>query len=33
MSKITYIGGDFIENIGGSSKIFVKEDYEILSNK
>ena len=33
MSKITYIGGDYIENIGGSTKTFVKGNYEIHSNK
>ena len=33
MSKITYIGGDLIETIGGSNKIFAKEGYEIHSNK
>lgn len=31
MSKITYIGGDLIEEIGGSYKIFAKEGYEIIS--
>jgi len=33
MSKITYIGGDLIEEIGGSYKIFAKEGYEIISGK
>ena len=33
MSKITYIGGDLIETIGGSNKIYAKEGYEIHSNK
>ncbi len=33
MSKITYIGGDLIEEIGGSYKIFAKEGYEITSGK
>ncbi|KMQ58539.1 hypothetical protein ACM39_18575 [Chryseobacterium sp. FH2] len=33
MSKITIIGGDLIEEIGGSYKIFAKEGYEISSNK
>jgi|GEM_PF-1296987 len=33
MSKITYIGGDYIENIGGSSKTYVKGNYVIHSNK
>ena len=33
MSKITYIGGDLIEEIGGSYKIYAKEGYEISSLK
>ena len=33
MSKITFIGGDKIETIGGSSNVFVKDAYEISSNK
>ncbi len=33
MSKFTYIGGDYIENIGGSDIIYAKEGYEISSNK
>lgn len=33
MSKITYIGGDYIENIGGSKITYVKGNYEIHSNK
>ncbi|WP_267403389.1 MULTISPECIES: hypothetical protein [unclassified Chryseobacterium] len=33
MSKITYIGGNLIEEIGGSYKIFAKEGYEITSGK
>ncbi|WP_395076428.1 hypothetical protein [Flavobacterium sp.] len=33
MSKITYIGGDYNEKIGGSNKIYAKEGYEIHSNK
>jgi len=33
MSKITFIGGNLIETIGGSNKIYAKEGYEIHSNK
>lgn len=33
MSKITIIGGNLIETIGGSNKIYAKESYEIHSNK
>lgn len=33
MSKITYIGGDLIEEIGGSYKVYAKEGYEINSLK
>jgi hypothetical protein len=33
MSKITIIGGNLIETIGGSNKIYAKEGYEIHSNK
>jgi hypothetical protein len=33
MSKTTYIGGNYTENIGGSKKTYVKEGYEINSNK
>lgn len=33
MSKITIIGGDLIEKIGGSYKIYAKEGYEIRSGK
>lgn len=33
MSKITIIGGDLIENIGGSYKIYADEGIEISSNK
>ena len=33
MSKITYIGGDLIEEIGGSYTIFAKEGYEITAMK
>ncbi|WP_407475508.1 zinc metalloprotease [Elizabethkingia anophelis] len=33
MSKITIIGGDLIEKIGGSYKIYTKDNFEISSNK
>jgi len=33
MSKETYIGGDLIEEIGGSYKIYAQEGYEISSGK
>ncbi|KMQ58341.1 hypothetical protein ACM39_18640 [Chryseobacterium sp. FH2] len=33
MSKETYIGGDLIEEIGGSYKIYATEGYEISSSK
>ena len=33
MSKITYIGGDYIENIGGSKKTYVTGNHEVNSNK
>ncbi len=33
MSKETYIGGDLIEEIGGSYKIFAQEGYGVSSNK
>lgn len=33
MSKETYIGGDLIEEIGGSYKIYAQEGYEITSGK
>lgn len=33
MSKITIIGGDLIEKIGGSYKIYSKDNFEISSNK
>jgi hypothetical protein len=33
MSKITYIGGDYIEWTGGTNKLFSKEGIEITSNE
>lgn len=33
MSKITNIGGDYLENIGGSKKVYVKGNNEVHSNK
>ena len=33
MSKETYIGGDLIEEIGGSYKIFAQEGYDVSSSK
>ncbi|MDV3752458.1 zinc metalloprotease [Elizabethkingia anophelis] len=33
MSKITIIGGDLIEKIGGSYKIYTKDNFEISSKK
>ena len=33
MSKITIIGGDLIEKIGGSYKIYTRDNFEISSNK
>jgi hypothetical protein len=32
-AKITYIGGDYIERIGGNKKIYTTNNYEVHSNK